>query len=90
MLKPTSDELQAALAEAERMREQGADPYHLARSLHYLANRVQLLEVVFEAAKNYLHFGQEEREHAILVNAIEAARSGELHDREQEDEQMGL
>jgi hypothetical protein len=90
MLKPTDDELRTALAEAERMREQDADPHHLAGSLQYLAYRVQLLEAVFEAASSYLHFGQEEHVHAILVNAIEAARSGELHDREQEDDTLGL
>ncbi len=90
MLKPTDHELQAALAEAERLREQGADPHYLARSLYYLDHRVRLLEAVFDAAKNYLQFGQEEHEHAILANAIEAARSGELHDREQDDETLGL
>ena len=90
MLKPTDDQLQAALAEAERMREQDADPHHLARSLQYLTHRVRLLETVYEAARNYLQFGQGEHEHAILVNAIEAARSGEQHDRDQEDETLGL
>jgi len=90
MLKPTSDELRAALAEAERLREKNADTHHMARSLQYLARRVQLLEAVFDAAKNYVNFGQEEHEHAILVNAIEAARSGEQHDWKQEDQTLGL
>lgn len=90
MQKPTDEELRMALAEAERMREQDADPRHVARSLQYLARRVQLLETVFDAAKNYLHFGQEEREHAILDNAIEAVRRGELHDREQDTDTLGL
>ena len=90
MLKPTNDELNEALAEAERMRELDQDPHHLARALQYLEHRVRRLEAVFEAAKNYVHFGQEEAEHAILVNAIEAARSEERHDTDQEDETLGL
>ena len=90
MLKPTDHELQTALAEAERLRELDEDPRYLARSLQYLDHRVRLLEAVFDAAKNYLRFGQEEHEHAILANAIEAARQGELHDREADDVTLGL
>lgn len=90
MLKPTDDELHAALAEAERMRDRGDDPHHLARALHYLEHRSRYLEAVFKAAKKYINFGQEEEEHAMLVKAIEAARSEELQDREEEDETLGL
>ena len=90
MLKPTEDELQAALAEAERMRDKNEDPHHLAKALQYLDHRVRCLEKVFDAAKNYLHFGQEEREHAVLFKAIEAARTEEMHDRAEEDETLGL
>lgn len=90
MLKPTDAEIQAALAEAERMRAQGGDPHHLAHSLLYLEHRVRLLEAVFEAAKNYLRFGQEEHEHAVLANAIEAARSGADHDSARDGETLGL
>lgn len=90
MLKPTDDELCAALAEAERLREQDRDPHHLARSLQYLDHRVRLLEAVFEAAKHYLNFGQEEHDHAILANAIEAARSERLHESGQDEETLGL
>lgn len=90
MHKPADDELQAALAEAERMREQETDPHHLARSLQYLDHRVRLLEAVFEAAKNYLNFGQEEREHAQLANAIEAARRAESQDTGEEGATLGL
>ena len=90
MLKPTDDELRAALAEAERMRERGRDPHHLARSLQYLDHRVRLLEAVFDAAKHYLNFGQEEHDHAILANAIEAARSEWPDERGKDDGTLGL
>lgn len=90
MLKPTDDELQAALAEAERLRGQDTDPHHLARSLQYLAHRVRLLEAVFAAARDYLEFGQEEHHHAVLANAIETARHEEQLDSERGDETLGL
>ena len=90
MLKPTDEQLHAALAVAKRMRERDEDSRHVAKTLQYLDHRVRRLEAVFEAAKNYLHFGQEEREHAILHKAIEAARTEDLHDRDQEDETLGL
>jgi hypothetical protein len=43
----------------------------------YLYQRLQGLEKVRAAAENYLHFGQEEPQHAELVLAIEAARQAE-------------
>ena len=89
MLKPTDDELHAALAEAERMRDRDDDPHHLAQALHYLDHRSRYLEVVYKAAKKYIKFGQEEEEHAVLVKAIEAARREESRDRE-DDEILGL
>ena len=52
MLKPTDDECDTALAEAERMRDKDDDPHHLAKALHYLEHRVRYLEAVFDAAKN--------------------------------------
>ena len=90
MLKPTDDELREALAEAERMREQDADPRHVARALQYFEHHARSLEAVFEAAKHYSHSGLAEREHTLLEEAIEAARNAELHDTEQEDETLGL
>jgi hypothetical protein len=90
MRKPTDEELHLALAEAGRLRERDVDSHHLARSLQYLDQRVRLLEAVFDAAKNYLQFGQGEHEHTVLVNAIAAARRAELQDRDQEDETLGL
>ena len=90
MLKLTDDEMKTALAEADRMRDKDDDPHHLARAVHYLEHRARYLETVYKAAKNYIHFGQEEEEHSRLLKAIEAARSEELKDREQEDETLGL
>ncbi len=90
MLKPTDDELHAALAEAERMRDKDDDEHHLAKSLHYLDHRVRYLEAVYSAAKKYIKFGQEEEEHSMLVKAIEAARTKEMLDKDEENETLGL
>lgn len=90
MLKPADDEIKSALEEIELMRERGTDPHHIVKTLQYLEHRVRCLETVYEAASNYLHSGLGEREHALLENALEMARQGELRDREQEDEKLGL
>jgi hypothetical protein len=84
MFKPTKQELAAALAVAERIRETGEDPESVSKSLIYMNRRLQMLEKVFEAADRYLHFGQEEHEHAELLKAIKAAREQEVKDTEEE------
>lgn len=89
MLIPTDKEMQEALDEAERMREQD-DPHHLAGALLYLHRRNGFLEKVFHAAELYMRFGQEEREHAELIRAIEEARSQEQHDSGAENNKTGL
>jgi hypothetical protein len=90
MHKPTEEELNQALEEAERMREADEDPCYLAKSTQYLNRRVNVLEDVFEAANKYIHFGQEEREHAILLKAIQAAKRQEARETDEEEEDLGL
>ncbi len=89
MLVPTEKEMQEALDEAERMREQD-DPNHLAKALLYLNRRNDFLEKVNSTADRYIRFGQEEHEHAELILAIEKARSQKEHDSGIEDEKTGL
>lgn len=89
MLIPTAEELNEALDDAERIREQG-DPVHLARALFYLHRRNGFLEKVFQAAELYVQFGQEEHEHSMLLKAIEEAREQELHDSGSEGNEIGL
>lgn len=76
-MKPTENEMEMAIVAAEAIRESGADEHHVARTLLYLYQRLQVLEQVHAAAEHYLHFGQEEPRHAELVLAIEAARKTE-------------
>ena len=89
-MKPTDNELEIAIVTAEAMRESGADEHHLARTLLYQYQRLQDLEKVRVAAENYLHFGQEEPQHAELVLAIEAARQAEQRETGVEEEDLGL
>jgi hypothetical protein len=76
-MKPTADELQQALAEAERLREADADVHHLAKTILYQHERLQHLEAVRRLAERLINFGQDEHEHALLVKALDAARHAE-------------
>jgi len=78
MGKPTSEELQQALNEAARMREQNQDPYFLAKSLLNLNYRLGFLEKVMHAAELYLR-GEGAQEHAALRRAIEKAKDEDTH-----------
>ena len=73
-MKPTAEELNVALAEAQRMREQGEDNFHLAKSLLNLNYRQQHYDVLFQAVEHYLRSGQAEQEHAQLLKALEQVR----------------
>lgn len=89
MFKPTKEELARALVVAERIREAGEDPESVSKSLIYMNRRLEMLEKVFEAADKYMHFGQEEHEHAALLKAIKQAKEQEAKDTE-EDTDFGL
>jgi hypothetical protein len=69
---PGKEELETALREARRMREQGDDPQHLAKVLLNLHYRYQLMEKVVDAARHFMHSGLAPHEHATLVRTIEA------------------
>ena len=88
-MKPTNNELEIAIVTAEAMRESGTDEHHIAGTLLYLYQRLLDLEKVREAAENYLHFGQEEPQHAELVIAIEAAKQAEQRETGVEEEDLG-
>ncbi len=88
MSKPTEEELQHALKRAGFMRETGDDPHYLAKALlncHY--QHGYLLDVL-HAAEKYLRSGLAEREHTVLLRAIEKAR--EIDDRSAQRERPSL
>lgn len=70
MGKPTEIELEAALAQASQMREQGNDPHFMAKSLLNMNYRISLLEKVRYYAELYLKTGNGTHEHTMLVKAI--------------------
>lgn len=77
MAKPTEEELQKALQIATRMRETDQDPYFLAKSLLNHNYRLGYLEEVLHAVERYLHSGLAEREHTLLVKAIQKAKAAD-------------
>jgi len=89
-MKPTDDELTAALQRAEAMREQGDDPEHLAKSLLYLARRDELLEEILQHLELFLGFGFPEEEHARLVLLVDQARRQALVEQGETPDGLGL
>lgn len=77
MGKPTETELQQAVAAAIKMRETGADPDFVAKSLLNLNYRVKKLERVMTATRRYLHAGQSTSDHLHLIQALQAAEKAE-------------
>ena len=89
-MKPSTNELEKALAMAEAMRESGEDPDFLSKSIMYLNQRVEVLEKVFDAANHYMRFGQEEREHTVLLQALESARELESFEEKEGKHDFGV
>lgn len=90
-MKPTAEELKAALAEIERMRIEGEpDPHHLIKCFLYLNQRNEVLEKVLEHAELYLRFGQPEDEHARLRKLLDAILEERRREKDEEAEHFGL
>jgi hypothetical protein len=89
-MKPSLEQMQHALEVAVGMREKEEDPDYLSRTLLYLQHRIEVLEQVHGAANEYMHFGQEERQHARLQRALEAVRNFEIRESNQDKQDLGL
>lgn len=87
---PTQEELQIALEEAVRMREQGEDPHHLAKTLLNHHFQMGKLEKVLHAAELYMHSGHAGSEHAALVRAIAAAKKARSDSDDHAELEFGL
>jgi L-fucose isomerase-like protein len=74
MAMPTEEELKIALAEAGRMREQGEDPYHIAKALLNSHYQQEQLRKVLKAVEQYFHSGMAVQEHQKLRQAMDKAR----------------
>jgi len=90
MSKPSEEELKTALAQAASMRESGADPYFLAKTLLSHHYRLGLLEAVYQALERYLHSGQAEAEHQHLLKVMDKVRQAEDHTARIHPDEFGL
>jgi len=90
MSKPTHEELEHALEHAKSMRETGADPDFIAKSLLNCHYQASFLEQVLHAAEHYINSGLGEREHTRLVQAINKARSVDEKSAKQTHQDLGL
>ncbi len=87
---PSKDELEQALVEAARMREQGDDPNHLAKALLNLNYQNEQLKHVLAAVELYLNSGMAVTEHQKLKKAIISARNAIDRSGGIEHESFGL
>lgn len=87
---PSKEELDTALHEAVRMREQGEDPHYLAKVLLNHNYRIDTLMKVLHAAELYLHSGQASHEHSQLVRAIEVAKKASVNSTDSKPLKHGL
>lgn len=88
MGKPTTDQLEQALAQAAWLREHDMDEHFLGKSLLNHNYRLHLLEDVLHKAKQYLHSGSSAQAHRELLRAIEKAEVAS-RDIGEEDESLG-
>lgn len=79
MGKPTKEELEMALAEAGRMREQGEDEFHVAKCLLNHNYRLKQYEDLYQMVEHYIRSGQSDIEHGKLVRMLEKMRRDEEH-----------
>ena len=89
-MKPTKQEITEALETARRMSTRDDDADHLAKTLLYLARRVEHLERIREYAERYVRFGNPVEDHRDLLVALQRAREHERDASGAEDAEFGL
>jgi len=89
-MKPSTEELATALAEAQRMREHGEDNLHLAKALLNLNYRQRYYDALLHAVECYVRSGQAEHEHTLLLKSIEKVRQIDERSAGREHEDLGL
>jgi len=78
MHRPNAEELKIALAGAEQMRAEGADPRHIAKTLRFLYERNQGLEELLQISDRFLRFGMPEHELSEMRRLVSHLREDEL------------
>ncbi len=87
---PTERELEQALSEAARLREQGEDSHPIAKTLLNHHYPIGLLKKVLYAVELYLHSGHGGHEQSILLPAIETAKQARTDSEEHDELYYGL
>ena len=90
MPKPTDEELETALKTAVSMRENGDDPFNLAKCLLSHNFRMKHMEQVLAIADRYCNMGMAQRELTHLVRAIDKAKNTESYTSQTQEERFGL
>jgi len=90
MPKPTDEELEIALKTAISMRENGDDPFNLAKCLLSHNFRMKHMEQVLAIADRYCNMGMAQRELTHLVRAIDKAKNAESYTSQTQEERFGL
>ncbi len=88
--KPNKATYVEALTYAEQVRQSDNDPYSLAHTLLYLAERNTHLESIYKAVEAYIRFGQDPQLHANLIKALEKFDDYEVEAETMEDPKLGL
>ena len=74
MALPLAEQLDLAVATAERMRLRDVDPHYVARVLLHLRQRNEHLEQLLIHVDRYLRFGMDEHELTALHRLVERLR----------------
>jgi len=82
-MKPSKEQMKTALETAQRMRDRGLDPHHVAQVLLYLQRRNQELEQLLVRADRLVRFGMAESELSALRRQIMRLRE---EDEKSEDD----
>ncbi len=75
---PTQAEHDEAIKTAVLMREEGADPHFIAKTLLNFNYRMELMDKVLYWSKLYLRSGHGSKEHTMLLKAIEKAEKASV------------
>ena len=88
--RPSDEQMRAALAQAQQLRDAGQDVNSLGHAFLYLIHRCEYLEKVRDASELYVRFGLAEAEHARLLKALDQVRLEEAREREDDQGDLGL
>lgn len=90
MTKPSDNEINTAIQQAEQMRIQNDDAHHVAKVLLHLNNKAKILDKIFHASDAYVNHGGFPQQHAELARALEEIKKLEMTERDSDETDIGL